>query len=268
MNPIPLSDQAGRVYAYACGVCHHVSAGSALLYMPDTPGPVRMLVENSERGATQCCSCLTCGSLLRRGWMTGAWCATCRWWMEFGSVWYRIGSGYNGKVCPICRSAENDYCRKTPKCIDCNEGHGNGLQQARQAKEPAMTLDLFEWRPHVMPKVTITRAGGWDPESPRANPDPTLPPARPPTIEERALSFHTLNPHVFAEMLRLARAQLAKGPRWVGAKSLWEDLRASLATTHGEFKLNNTYTAWYSRKLIEAEPRIIGVIEVRQRKSR
>jgi hypothetical protein len=34
---------------------------------------------------------------------------------------------YTDKKCAICGGAENDYCRKTPKCIDCDEDHGGNV---------------------------------------------------------------------------------------------------------------------------------------------
>jgi len=94
-------------------------------------------------------------------------------------------------------------------------------------------------------------------------------PARPveQTIEERFTAFDQANPHVFAEMLRLARARLARGEKRIGVKALWEELRSWLQVTGaGDYKLNNTYTALYSRKLIESDPTLAHVIEVRRRK--
>jgi hypothetical protein len=94
------------------------------------------------------------------------------------------------------------------------------------------------------------------------------PPKRRPTIEQRFASFHALNPHVMAEMLRLARKHLDRGERRIGAKALWEELRQSIRVCKlGEWQLDNSLTALYARALIEAEPRLVGVIETRRRKS-
>ena len=60
MNPIPLSSPDGRVYAYACGTCHHVRAGSELLGHPEATGPHERLVEASLHDAERCCACLGC----------------------------------------------------------------------------------------------------------------------------------------------------------------------------------------------------------------
>ena len=62
MNPLPLTAPDGRVYAYACGVCHQVSGGVSKLVRLD--GPDESLVEGSCVGATSCCACLRCGALL------------------------------------------------------------------------------------------------------------------------------------------------------------------------------------------------------------
>jgi len=123
MNPIPLTSPSGLVYAYACGLCHHVGGGSELLFTPDEPGPIATLVESSLWRATGCCSCRTCGAVKPREWNSK--CAPCDWWRDMGSVFMRIGMGYTDKPCGICGSLESDYCRKTPKCINCGDGHGS-----------------------------------------------------------------------------------------------------------------------------------------------
>ncbi len=103
-----------------------------------------------------------------------------------------------------------------------------------------------------------------------------------PSVDQRWAEFHTKNPHVCAEMLRLARARLDRGETYISAKALWEELRVSLARAenggHGTFestdgktapdpyKLNNDFTALYARTIIRMEPRLEGVIEVRRRK--
>lgn len=89
------------------------------------------------------------------------------------------------------------------------------------------------------------------------------------TIAERFAAFHAANPHVFAEMLRLAREKLDAGAKRIGAKGLYEDCRESLRVRKlGEYRLNNDFTAILSRMLVEAEPRLVGVIEMRRRKTR
>jgi hypothetical protein len=96
--------------------------------------------------------------------------------------------------------------------------------------------------------------------------------AAPATIGGRFRAFDAANPHVLAEMLRLARARLDRGERYISVKALWEELRRALAYRHevladGEYKLNNNYTALYARRLLDLEPRLDGVIATRRRKS-
>jgi len=91
-------------------------------------------------------------------------------------------------------------------------------------------------------------------------------PKEPQTIEERYAAFSAEHPEVLAELLRLARARLDRGERYIGAKALWEELRRSLAVQRsGAYKLNNNFTAAYARELVAAEPRLAGVIRMRRR---
>jgi len=96
-----------------------------------------------------------------------------------------------------------------------------------------------------------------------------LKPAKRPSIEERFRAFHAANPHVLEELLRLARARLNAGATYISSKALYEDCRTSLRTLHGDdYKLNNDYTPYYSDLLREREPRLEGVIKIRQRRAR
>jgi len=107
------------------------------------------------------------------------------------------------------------------------------------------------------------------------------PPKQRPSIEERFAAFHAANPHVLEEMLRLARARLARGERRIGVKALWEELRRYLFTyahevvgvQHGidedfGYKLNNSYTSHYADKLVEVDPSLDPFIERRKRRAK
>lgn len=88
-----------------------------------------------------------------------------------------------------------------------------------------------------------------------------------PSIDERFAAFDAANPHVLVELLRLARYKVTIGLRRISAKLLWEEARVSIRTNRlGEYKLDNSLTASYARKLIELEPSLAGVIELRRRK--
>ena len=88
MNPFPLRAPDGRVYAYACGRCHHVSAGSSMAGRDRVSGPIALLVEASLGGATSCCTCRDCGATDARGGL----CKCCRWWWAFRMTWSDIGA--------------------------------------------------------------------------------------------------------------------------------------------------------------------------------
>lgn len=90
MNPIPLTSPDGRIYAYACGVCHNVPASSYALGPWPANGPRERLAESSMVKAERCCTCSTCGArpvplfgcddcnrdrALRRMWSAIATCA-------------------------------------------------------------------------------------------------------------------------------------------------------------------------------------------------
>jgi hypothetical protein len=104
----------------------------------------------------------------------------------------------------------------------------------------------------------------------------------PDSIDARFAAFHQANPRVFDEMLRLARGKVAAGATRIGVKALWEELRVSLAKRElaydsdfeqppgggPVFKLNNSHTSLYARKLIEHDPSLAAVIELRTRKAK
>lgn len=116
-----------------------------------------------------------------------------------------------------------------------------------------------------LPMLSSTPAPPAKPRRPR----PALVVKVRPSIADRFETFHTENPHVLAEMLRLARARLDRGETWISVKALWEELRVSLSTNARDgYRLNNSFTALYSRTLLETEPRLQGVIETRRRKAR
>lgn len=90
----------------------------------------------------------------------------------------------------------------------------------------------------------------------------------PERIDAKFAEFHQANPSVLDEMLRLARARVTAGATRIGVKALWEELRSWLKVTGGEYKLNNNFTSLYARKLIERDPSLATVIELRTRKAK
>lgn len=109
-----------------------------------------------------------------------------------------------------------------------------------------MTLDLLSWSPRIsVPREDDSR----------------------PSIEARFTAFRAANPHVFAELLRLAREHLDRGVPYIAVKKLWEECRVSLRSSgDGGFNLNNDFTSLAARWLIESDPRLASVIRLRRRK--
>ena len=84
--------------------------------------------------------------------------------------------------------------------------------------------------------------------------------------EERFWKFHTDNPHVYAELVRLANVLKYRGHKKIGIAMLFEQLRWQYAMTTSDmsgYKLNNNYRAYYSRLIMETEPELAGFFETR-----
>ena len=87
-------------------------------------------------------------------------------------------------------------------------------------------------------------------------------------LERAFWSFHTEHPEVYLELVRLARIWRSRGrDRW-GTKSAFEVLRwerriRGLPDDREAFKLNNNYTAFYARLIMEREADLEGVFELR-----
>lgn len=92
---------------------------------------------------------------------------------------------------------------------------------------------------------------------------------RPETLDERFASFDRANPSVY-EALRA----LCLDTRRVGVKRWSVDAamhivrwRYRLQTRGDEFKLNNSFSALYARKLMSQEPELVGFFELRKRRN-
>lgn len=77
------------------------------------------------------------------------------------------------------------------------------------------------------------------------------------TNEEKFVQFHSENPQVYVELVRLAREARFKGKSRVGIKMLWEVVRWNLfistVDSNSEFKLNNNYHSRYARMIMQLE---------------
>lgn len=88
------------------------------------------------------------------------------------------------------------------------------------------------------------------------------------TQAEAFRAFHEANPHVYTNLRALALEMHDARPRErIGMKYLFEILRWHYKTEttrpEHEFRLNNNFTAYYARALMEGEPRLAGAFELR-----
>lgn len=85
------------------------------------------------------------------------------------------------------------------------------------------------------------------------------------SIEKDFLEFHAANPLVYQRLVELTRQWTRRrGSRKVGMKMLFEVLRWEVAMkTTGDFKLNNNYTSYYARLIMERNPDLDGLFETR-----
>ena len=96
---------------------------------------------------------------------------------------------------------------------------------------------------------------------------PSIDPPRATTRYARFLEFHAANPHVYAELVRRARAAKARGASKLGMRMLYESLRWDLLISTVrlpcEPKLNDWFAPMYSRLVMRREPDLAGLFETR-----
>ena len=87
----------------------------------------------------------------------------------------------------------------------------------------------------------------------------------PQDIAEGFHDFHAANPHVYLRLVEMTRNLVARKRHRIGMKMLFEVLRwEHYMKTEGEaFKLNNNYTAFYSRLIESQHPEYLGVFTKR-----
>jgi hypothetical protein len=89
------------------------------------------------------------------------------------------------------------------------------------------------------------------------------------TWEQKFEEYHLENPHVYGLFIRYARMALDRGFTRFSAKAIFERLRwhYNFETKDAqEFKLNNSYTAYYARKAMREFPEFKDFFELRERK--
>ena len=91
-----------------------------------------------------------------------------------------------------------------------------------------------------------------------------------PTLTERFEAYHAEHPEVYELLRRLALEAVGRGHDRLGIKALWERARWEFYVgdqSGSDFRLNNDYTSLYARRLMDCEPALGGIFELRRRRS-
>jgi hypothetical protein len=88
-------------------------------------------------------------------------------------------------------------------------------------------------------------------------------------LDRKFEEYHQANPQVYRELVQLAMQARRRGRRKIGIKMLFEVVRWNrfLQTADDEFKLNNNYHSRYARLLMQREPKLRGIFNLRELKS-
>lgn len=89
-------------------------------------------------------------------------------------------------------------------------------------------------------------------------------------LEAKFNKYHRDNPHVYRLLLRFTLEALRAGKNNWGMKGVYERARwyADIETKGDSFKLNNNYTAFYSRLLMSENPETLtGFFTIREQTS-
>ncbi len=84
--------------------------------------------------------------------------------------------------------------------------------------------------------------------------------------EEKFLKFHRENPHVYRIILEKTWKLWHAGHRHHGMKAIFESIRwdQKVGTISDDFKLNNNFTPFYARLIMENEPKLRGFFQTRE----
>lgn len=113
--------------------------------------------------------------------------------------------------------------------------------------------DLFEWG-----ERSALQARNYE----------TCPGKSPEQMQREFLAFHEAHPEVYRVLCRLARERLAAGAAHLGIGALYENCRFQLRLGDKTSRphLNNNHRAFYARLMMEKEPDLAGVFELRKQR--
>lgn len=86
------------------------------------------------------------------------------------------------------------------------------------------------------------------------------------TLAEKFEEFHNENPHVYRALVKLARRWVRQtGTRKLAIKTLYERARWEIVitTNDADFKMNNSYTAFYARLIMAQERDLRRIFDLR-----
>jgi hypothetical protein len=94
------------------------------------------------------------------------------------------------------------------------------------------------------------------------------------TIQEAFEDYHRANPQVYAELVEMARKARAEGAERLAIGMLWEVLRWRHKTylprrdpSQEVYMLNDHYRSRYARLIMDQEPELDGLFEIRRLRS-
>lgn len=88
-------------------------------------------------------------------------------------------------------------------------------------------------------------------------------------LDREFAEYHAANPHVYRQLVELARVARRSGATQYGVKGLFEVLRwhRRVQTNDPQFELNNNFTSRFARLIMEREPDLQGFFETRELRS-
>ena len=88
-------------------------------------------------------------------------------------------------------------------------------------------------------------------------------------LEDTFWRFHAQNPHVYALLVELARQWKRTVGGKLGIKALYERARweHQVSSRGDDFALNNNYTAFYARLIMQRERDLAGMFNLREQKT-
>lgn len=86
------------------------------------------------------------------------------------------------------------------------------------------------------------------------------------SIQQRFEAYHAAHPEVYAALVRFTHEAKQTSPH-AGIRMIWERMRWFMyierRQADSEFKLNDHFTSRYARLIMEQEPDLAGVFELR-----